>query len=94
MFCAGFTASTSYAQTEVMSLSDCLNKALVNNQRIAISRYEQEIGNEKIRQTRAMALPQVNAAGNLTDNYKRQVLVLGAGTFPGVTENQVVPVYV
>lgn len=92
VFCAGFTASTSYAQTEVMSLSDCLNKALVNNQRIAISRYEQEIGNEKIRQTRAMALPQVNAAGNLTDNYKRQVLVLGAGTFPGVTENQVVPV--
>lgn len=80
------------AQTEVLSLSECLNIALENNQNIAISRLEEQVGDQQIRQTRARALPQVNGTGNLTDNYKRQVLVLGAGTFPGVTENQVVPV--
>src|SRR5690606_33548331 len=86
-----FATGAVYAQ-QAMSLSDCLNMALNNNQSIAISRYEEQIGDQQIRQTRARALPQVNGTGNLTDNYKRQVLVLGAGTFPGVTENQVVEV--
>lgn len=80
------------AQAQPLSLKDCLNKALANNQNVAISRYEEQIGDQQIRETRARALPQVNGTANLTDNYKRQVLVLGAGTFPGVTENQVLPV--
>lgn len=85
------TAGAVYAQPQAMSLADCLNMALTNNQSIAISRYEEQVGDQQIRQTRARALPQINATGNLTDNYKRQVLVLSAGTF-GATENQVVEI--
>lgn len=79
------------AQDAPMSLSDCLNMAMKNNQGIAIARYDEQIGDQQVRQTRGRALPQVNGSGNLTDNYKRQVLVLTAGTF-GATEDQVVPV--
>ncbi len=79
------------AQTEPMSLSDCLNMALQHNQSIAVARLDEQIGDQQVRQTRGRALPQVNGSGNLTDNYKRQVLVLTAGTF-GATEDQVVPV--
>lgn len=89
---SALTYNTAVAQTEMLSLSECLNIALKNNHGIAISRLEEQVGDQQIRQTRARALPQVNGTGNVTDNYKRQVLVLGAGTFPGVTENQVVPV--
>ena len=79
------------AQDAPMSLSDCLNMAMKNNQGIAIARYDEQIGDQQVRQTRGRALPQINGSGNLTDNYKRQVLVLTAGTF-GATEDQVVPV--
>lgn len=92
LFAATLIYNTTYAQTEVLSLSECLNMALNNNQSIAISRLEEQVGNQQIRQTRARALPQVNGAGNLTDNYKRQVLVMPAGSFPGVTETRVVEV--
>lgn len=92
LFVSALAYNTTYANADVLSLSECLNMALKNNQSIAISRLEEQVGDQQIRQTRARALPQINGAGNLTDNYKRQVLVLGAGTFPGVTENQVVPV--
>lgn len=92
LFVSTLAYNTTYAEADVLSLSECLNMALKNNQSIAISRLEEQVGDQQIRQTRARALPQINGAGNLTDNYKRQVLVLGAGTFPGVTENQVVPV--
>lgn len=92
LFVSALAYNTTYAKADVLSLSECLNMALKNNQSIAISRLEEQVGDQQIRQTRARALPQINGAGNLTDNYKRQVLVLGAGTFPGVTENQVVPV--
>ncbi len=64
------------AQTKQLSLKDCLQYALTNNQRIAISRYEEGIGKLKTAEVRAQALPQVSANGNLTDNLKKQVLVL------------------
>lgn len=79
------------AQTDAMSLSECLNMALQNNQGVAIAKYDEQIGDQQVKQTRGMALPQINGSGNLTDNYKRQVLVLTAGTF-GATEDQVIPV--
>ncbi len=80
------------AQGHTLSLKECLEQALANNQNIAISRYEEKAGDQQVRETRARALPQVNASGNVTDNYKRQVLVLSAGTFPGVTADRVLPV--
>ncbi len=67
------------AQTQSLSLKECLKQALEHNQNLAISRYEEQIGEQQIRETRARALPQVNGSGNLTDNYKRQVLVLPPG---------------
>jgi outer membrane protein len=53
---------------------------------------KQTLGEEQIRQTRARALPAVNGSGSLADNYKRQVLVLPPGVFPGSTGTQVLEV--
>ncbi len=79
-FCLGILLpGVVVAQTQRLSLKQCLNLALENNQTLAISRYEEQVGEQQIRETRARALPQVNASGNLTDNYKRQVLVLPPG---------------
>lgn len=64
------------AQPQKLSLQECLNIALKHNQTLAIARYEEQIGEQQIRETRSRALPQVNASANLTDNYKRQVLVM------------------
>lgn len=77
------------AQEQTLSLKECLQKALANNQNIAISRYEEQIGDQQIRETRARALPQINGSGNVTNNYKRQVLVIGAGTFGSPTDQVV-----
>ena len=88
----GLTAAplASMAQAQSLTLQDCLKLALANNQNIAISRYEERIGDQQIIQTRARALPQVSGSGNFTDNFKRQVLVLTAGSFPGQTTDQVI----
>lgn len=80
------------SQTKPLSLKETLELALKNNQSIAISQYEEQLGNEQIRQTRSRALPAVNGSGNLTDNYKRQVLVLPGGVFPGSSGSQVLEV--
>lgn len=66
----------SNAQTKTLTLQECLRYAVNNNQRLAVSRLEEEIGRQKTAEVRAQALPQVNANGNLTDNLKKQVLVL------------------
>ncbi len=75
-----------FAESKTLSLQEALNLALANNQNIAVSRYEEQVGEQQIIQTRARALPQVSANGNFTDNYKRQVLVLPAGTFGSSTD--------
>ena len=64
------------AQTKTLTLQECLRYAVNNNQRLAVSRLEEEIGRQKTAEVRAQALPQVTANGNLTDNLKKQVLVL------------------
>lgn len=64
------------AQTKPLTLQECLQYAVSNNQRLALSRLEEEIGRQKTAEVRAQALPQVTANGNLTDNLKKQVLVL------------------
>ena len=71
------------AETRYLSLAETLQMALKHNQTLAVSRYEERIGSEQVNQARARALPQVNANGNFTDNYKRQVLVLPPGVFGG-----------
>jgi outer membrane protein len=64
------------------SLRECLQYALSHNPNIAISKYSEAAGDEKVRETRAQALPQVNINASLADNVKRQVLVL-PGEFVG-----------
>lgn len=71
------------AQGQPVTLKQCLQQALANNQSIAISRYEEQKGEQQIIETRSRSLPQVNATGNLTNNFKKQVIVLPAGVFPG-----------
>lgn len=65
-----------YAQTKQLSLQDALRFALDHNQQLAVSRLEEQIGKQKTTEIRAQALPQLNATGTLTDNIKKQVMVL------------------
>lgn len=75
--------STGMAKAQqVLSLQDCLKFALDNNQNIAIKKYEQLEGDQKVVQARSQALPQVNGNANFTDNFKKQVIVL-PGEFVG-----------
>lgn len=64
------------AQTKQLSLKECLQYALANNHKLAQSKLEEQIGRYKTEEIRAQALPQVSGNGTLTDNLKKQVLVL------------------
>jgi outer membrane protein len=64
------------AQTKKLSLQDALNYAVQHNQRIANSVLEEQIGKQKTAEIRAQALPQLNGSASLTDNIKKQALVL------------------
>lgn len=81
-FLGSFIAHGSQAQERTLTLKECLEAAMKNNQNIAISRYEEQVGEQQIIQTRSKALPQVNANANFTDNFKKQVIVL-PGEFVG-----------
>jgi outer membrane protein TolC len=76
------------AETRYLSLAETLQMALKHNQTLAVSRYEERVGSEQVKQATARALPQVNANGNVTDNYKRQVLVLPPGVFGGAATDK------
>jgi len=67
------------AQSQPVTLQQCLNQALANNQNIAVSRYEEQKGEQQIIETRSRSLPQINANGNITNNFKKQVIVIPAG---------------
>jgi outer membrane protein len=59
-----------------LTLKQCIQYALQHNQQIAITRYNELNGQEKIYEARSQALPQVNASGLVQDNIQKQVLVL------------------
>lgn len=82
LFTGILIATGSQAQEQTLSLKQCLDAALKHNQNIAISRYEEQIGEQKIVETRSRALPQVSGNANFTDNFKKQVIVL-PGEFVG-----------
>ena len=71
-----FAVLSSKAQ---LTLKECLQFALQHNQDIAIQRYNERTGAEKIKETTSQAYPQVNALGFLQDNVQKQVLVLPPG---------------
>ncbi|WP_089810245.1 TolC family protein [Chitinophaga sp. YR627] len=83
----GIGGYTSYAQSE-LSLQECLKYALANNQQLARTRMEEDMGRFKTSEVRARALPQVNAQGQYTNNIKKQVIPVPgefAGGAPGTT---------
>lgn len=75
-----------WAQTETITLRECLKQALEHNQNIAVSRYEEQNVEQQITQARSRALPQVNGNANLTDNFKRQVLVVPGSLLGGSSD--------
>lgn len=72
---AGIGGYNTYAQSE-LSLQECLKYALTNNQQLARTRMEEDMGRFKTSEVRARALPQVNATGQYTNNIKKQVLAV------------------
>jgi len=82
MLLGSISAAGLHAQSGTLSLKECLELALKSNQNIAISRYEEQIGEQKIIETRSRALPQITGSANFTDNFKKQVIVL-PGEFVG-----------
>lgn len=77
----------SYAQTNPLSLQQCLQYALANNQQLAQVRLNEDAGELKVQETRAQALPQVDGTGQYTNNFKKQVIPIPGDLFgqPGKT---------
>lgn len=71
----GIGGYNSYAQSE-MTLQDCLKYALANNQRLAYTRMDEDMGRFKTEEVRARALPQINGTGTYTNNIKKPVFPL------------------
>lgn len=64
------------AQTETLSLKDALTYALQHSIDLRSAALDVANGDYQIAETRARALPQVSATGNLTDQYKKQRFIL------------------
>lgn len=71
-------ATHAMAQTQPVTLKNLLKIALDENYTVQVSKLEEEVVDKQIAETRSRTMPQVNGSANLTDNYKRQVLVLPA----------------
>ncbi|WP_143309504.1 TolC family protein [Chitinophaga vietnamensis] len=71
----GIGVSHGYAQAQ-LTLQEALRFALNNNQGLARTRMDEEMGKFKTQQARSQALPQLNASGNYTDNLQLQKSVL------------------
>lgn len=83
LFAGGMILSLgAFGQQQPVALRQLLESALQHNQTLEVSRYEQDLTEYKIAETRARTLPTITGSGNATDNFKRQVIVLPAGAFP------------
>lgn len=65
----GIGVSHGYAQTQ-LTLQEALKFALNNNQQLARTKMDEEMGRFKTQEVRSQALPQINASGNYTDNIQ------------------------
>lgn len=82
LFVGGMILSLGAFGQQPVALKQLLETALQHNQTLEVSRYEQDLTEYKIAETRARTLPTITGSGNATDNFKRQVIVLPAGVFP------------
>lgn len=71
-----------FSQNQPLGLKQLLEAALEHNQNLEVSRYDQDLAEYKIKETRARTLPNITGTATANDNYKRQVLVIPAGAFP------------
>lgn len=66
-----------------LSLEDCINYALGNNEQLKIKQLDKEIAEAEVRKTISMGLPQANVNGGLNYNFKPQRSLLDPSSFPG-----------
>ena len=71
-------SGAAFAQPQELTLKEALNYALKNSVSIKQARLDIEAGKYTTSETRAQALPQINAVGTLTDN-----LILQQSALPG-----------
>lgn len=80
------------AQERELTLQECLKYALENNHNLKSTKLNEVSGEERIKEVRASAFPQIDGSARFTDNFKKQVLVV-PGEFvgqPGTTQTLVV----
>ncbi|NSL89290.1 TolC family protein [Chitinophaga solisilvae] len=65
----GIGVYNGYAQTQ-LTLQEALKFALHNNQGLARTKMDEEMGKFKTKEVRAQALPQINGSANYTDNLQ------------------------
>lgn len=73
---------TAVGQNQPMGLKQLLETALQHNQNLEVSRYDQDLAEYKIKETRARTLPNITGTATANDNYKRQVIIIPGGAFP------------
>ncbi|PUZ26685.1 Outer membrane protein TolC [Chitinophaga costaii] len=78
----GLGITNGYAQTTPLTLQQCLQYALANNQQLAQVKLNEDMGDLKVQETRAQALPQIDGTGQYTNNFKKQIIPI-PGDFLG-----------
>ncbi|SNT30209.1 Outer membrane protein TolC [Ekhidna lutea] len=74
-------------ESKSLSLEDCINYALENNEQLKIKQLEREIADAEVRKTVSMGLPQANVNGGLNYNFEPQKSLIDISTFdPSVPE--------
>ncbi|WP_421765222.1 TolC family protein [Ekhidna sp.] len=76
-----------------LTLQDCINFALGNNEQLKIKQLDKEIADAEVRKTISMGLPQANVNAGLNYNFEPQRSLIDISTFdpsvPAGTEQEV-----
>src|SRR5690606_13723966 len=79
MLFVAVSVSLSIAQTPTTySLKDMLKVALENNNNVIKAKYDYEEGEQKTKEVKSAAVPQININADLTDNVIQQAFVVPA----------------
>ncbi|MDQ0109874.1 outer membrane protein TolC [Chitinophaga terrae (ex Kim and Jung 2007)] len=85
----GIGVYNGYAQAP-LTLKEALKFALQNNQQLAKTKLDEEMGKFKTQEVRSQALPQVNGNGNYTDNLQLAKSILPGDAIGKPGENIVI----
>lgn len=94
IFCLTVILTTALlAQENQMSLDDCIEYALKNNEQTKIAKLEKRISDAEVRKTIGTGLPQVEVTSGLNYNFEPQKSLIDISTFdpsvPAGTEQEV-----